>query len=266
MAMTAPQEIRGGAGVVIVLLALAAAACRPPTAVERMLGPRAHTAAPSNDGSCHFDLSGERADTVFFTLGLLSESGGRTIVEDDDQVEKFYCDETDAARLFRRTLGTLAQEQGVNPDIREQTGQQCVIVYHSKPIADRVNSCFRYQMTDGEMARGSDGFYLRMASPSLGDHLFVHGSGSFTEQGLDDRAFFRRRALAYLGGAWARYGHGADFVFHGAVSKANLTAELLTDLGCHDVRVESTVGVVPGAITVHFQPTSEVTQWLRKLW
>jgi hypothetical protein len=34
------------------------------------------------------------------------------MVEDSDRVERFYCNETNTARLFRRYLGKLAQEQG----------------------------------------------------------------------------------------------------------------------------------------------------------
>jgi hypothetical protein len=76
----------------------------------------------------------------------------------------------------------------------------------------------------------------------------------------------RRRALAYLAGAWARFRHGPDFMFANAREKATLVAQLLTDLGCRRVRLESTFGLIPQGNAVHFQPTNEVKQWLEKAW
>jgi hypothetical protein len=99
--------------------------------------------------------------------------------------------------------------------------------------------------------------------------LFVRdsvGVSVITEKGLSDQAFFRRRALAYLAGAWARYGRGNDFVFANAHDKATLVEGLLSDLGCSRISLESTYGTAPQANIVRFQPTDEVTEWLRKTW
>ena len=227
---------------------------------------RAQTPALSSAASCDFDLAGDKADTVFFILGLLDEYNGRNIVEDSDHVERFYCNEANTAHLFRRYLGTLAQEQGLNPAVREETSQQCLVSSYFKPIADRLNSCYRYEMTD-QMAQASDGD-RRTAHPSLlASGLFTRGRISWiTEKGLSEGAFFRRRALAYLAGAWARYGRGNDFVFANAHDKAALVESLLSALGCSRISLESTYGLAPQANIVHFQPTDEVTEWLRKTW
>jgi hypothetical protein len=255
-------------GFIALFVVSATVGCHQPRESEGLLGARARTPAPSGTGSCDFDLAGDKADTVFFTLGLLNEYNGRGIVEDSDRVEGFYCNETNTARLFRRYLGRLAQEQGLNPAVREETVQQCLVSYYSKPIADRLNSCYRYQMTDQRLAQASDGTYRRTADPSLlASRLFARDSISFiTEKGLSDEAFFRRRALAYLAGAWARYGRGNEFVFANAHDKATLVEGLLSDLGCSRISLESTYGLVPQANIVRFQPTDEVTEWLRKTW
>jgi len=234
-----------------------------------MLGARALTPPPSSAGSCNFDLAGDKGDNVFFVLGLLNEYNGRYITEDGDQIEGFYCNEATTARLFRRSIGALAQNQGLDPIIKEATAQECLVSYRSKAIADRLNSCYVYQTSAERLAQGPDGTWRRTASASLGRQLFSkEGSGAVTEKGLSDEIFYRRRALAYISGAWARYGHGhdKDFVFANAHDKAMLVAGLLMALGCLDIRIESTVGSTPQANIVRFQPTDEVMKWLTKEW
>ena len=249
------------------LLIVAVVSCRQPTSREHVLGARALTPPPSSDGSCAFDLTEDKADTVFFVLGMLEESNGRSLIEEGDRVERFYCNEAGKAQLFRRYIGKLAQEQDLDPSVREETSQKCLVSYYSKPIADRLNSCYRYEMTDQVLAQVPDGTYRRTANPSLlGTGLFGRGNGGVvTENGLSDEAF-QRRALAYLAGAWARYGDGNDFVFANAHDKATLISGLLRSLGCRNIRIESTVGTIPQANYVHFEPTGEVMEWLRKEW
>jgi hypothetical protein len=84
--------------------------------------------------------------------------------------------------------------------------------------------------------------------------------------GMSDNVFFRRRALAYVAGVWARFRHDPDFGFSGDSESAEFVATLLNDLGCRNVRVEHTVGLIPGGWFVHFEPTGEVTEWLSKAW
>jgi hypothetical protein len=139
-------------------------------------------------------------------------------------------------------------------------------VYHSKVIADRLNSCYRYQASNGGFVQGADGTYRRTASASLELRLFMRssGHGSVDARGWPDEVFHRRRALAYLSGAWSRNGRRGDFVFANAKDKANLVAQLLVALGCHDVRLESVFGYIPQTNIVHFTPTDEVNAWLRR--
>ena len=162
----------------------ATVACHQSRDNEGLLGAQAHTPAPSSNGSCDFDLTGDKADTVFFVLGLLDEYNGRGIVENGDRIEHFYCNESKMVGLFRRYIGKLAQEQGLDPAVREETVQQCLVFYYSKPVTDRLNSCYRYRMTDQALARGPTGTYKRTASASLSGELFMRGSGVVTERGL----------------------------------------------------------------------------------
>jgi hypothetical protein len=253
-------------------LLLAALQCRqaplsPVSGIDALLGDRARTPPPFSTGSCNLDLTGGKADTVFFVLGFLDEYLGRFFVEDDDRIERFYCNEQDKAALFRRLIVKLAGEQGLDPTLRDETTQQCLISYHSRGIADRLNSCYQYQATNDEAIRAADGTYRRTASASLGNYLFLRdGHGAGRGNGLSDEALHRRRALAYLAGAWTRYGSGDQFLFANSHEKATLIAQLLTGLGCHDVRfVEVTLGA-PHTNWVRFEPTEEVKEWLARAW
>jgi len=254
------------AGLVVSLAACTASACRQPSGREGLLGARSRTPAPASSGSCDFDLTADKSDTVFFVLGFLNEYLGRSFVEDGDRIEGFYCNEPDKALVFQRYISRLAQEQGLDPDVHEETVQRCLISYHSRSIADRLNSCYRFEMTDQELAPGADGAYRRTAKASLSLDLFVQGSHSVTGGRLSAETFLRRRALAYVSGAWARFGRGEEFVFANAQEKATLIATLLTNLGCRGVRVESTVGLIPQGNVVQFEPTREVAEWIRKSW
>ncbi len=249
------------------LCAGTAVACRQSRGVEALLGARARTPAPFSTGSCDFDLTGAKADTVFFVLGALDEYLGRRIVEDDDRVEGFYCDEASTAALFRRYIVRLAEEQGLDPVVRDEVVQECLISYRSKPIVDHLNSCYQYQASSASLEQAPDGSYRRTASASLSMQLFLRsGQNASTGRGLSDEVFHRRRALAYVAGAWVRYGRGSDFIFANAQGKTRLIAQLLSYLGCRDVRLESDFGRIPQTNVVHFQPTDEVSEWLQRVW
>jgi hypothetical protein len=244
-----------------------AVGCRQPGNVDRPLASVERTPAPASSGSCDFDLAGSQSDAVFYVLGVLSEYLGRRFVEGDDRVEVFYCDEKPLAALFQHQLTKLGADQGFDPEIRKELGPDCLITYRSRPISARLNSCYRYQLSTDVLSQGADGRYKRTAEASLSMQLFLrNGHGATTSKGWPDEVFHRRRALAYIAGAWARYRRGADFVFANAQDKSKLVAQLLTNLGAHDVRLESTFGLIPQANIVHFQPTDEISEWLQKVW
>jgi hypothetical protein len=71
--------------------------------------------------------------------------------------------------------------------------------------------------------------------------------------------------LAYITGAWLRYGRGSDLVFANAHDKAVLIAQLLTMPGCRNVRLESTFGQIPQTNTVRFDPSEELSSRLENV-
>jgi hypothetical protein len=228
---------------------------RQPHGADALLGERAGTPAPSSDGACRFDLTPQKARTVFYVLGYLYEYVGRTIIEDGELIEELYCDEQGQVGAFRAILTRLAAEQGIDPAIREETRQECLVSFHSREVADRLNSCYRYQLSGESLGQGPDGSYRRLGQGTLALTLFVrHGAGD--QRGAVDRD----RALPYLAGAWARHGRGGAFVFANSHEKATRIAQLLTMLGCRDVKLESNFGFIPQTNTLRFTPTGEVTE------
>jgi hypothetical protein len=105
-------------------------------------------------------------------LGLLEEYDGRPITEDSNRIERFYCSEGAVARLFRRSIGTLATQQGLDPLITEETTQECLVSYYSREVTGRLNSCYVYQTSAERLVRESDGRVRRTAKGSLSPLLF----------------------------------------------------------------------------------------------
>ena len=197
-----------------------------------------------------FDLRGAKAERVFFVLGMLFEYGGAPVIQGNGTVQTLFCNERDVVPLFTRVLTSLAKEQGLPADLRTEARQSCLTAVSSPSIAARLS-----------------GFYPRRSGP-LDMALFAAPDarldlkpGAIAPQDLD-----RRRALAYVAGAWARYRHDRTILLAAGKSKADLIAALLTALGCTNVRVATTVDAAPGGSTVSFEPTAEVSTWLNRSW
>lgn len=186
---------------------------------------------------------------------ILNEYLGRNVMEDDDLVEEVFANEAPALPAFRRQLARLSTEQGLEPATESPLdgGQGGQIVFRSRSIADRINSCFRYQMTNGSATQAPDGSYRRYgkAQAPLSYVFFVN---------------HRRRALAYIAGAWIRYGQEGTFQFANSLDKATLIAHLLTDVGCLPVSLETIFGYIPSTNILRFTPTTELRESLAKPW
>lgn len=206
-------------------------------------------AVPADGVGCPFDLTGPKADRVFFVLGMLFESPAPRGLGSASQVDMFYCSEKDRVPLFTRVVAGLAKEQGWPADLREETKQGCLTFVHSPSVAPRLNACY---------TRGVSSVPLTLfARP---------GVAVGANQALAAKDVDRRRALAYVAGVWARHRHDRAIVLTAGTAKADVVATLLKALGCANVRVERTVGFIPGSNTVHFEPTAEVSEWLGKTW
>jgi hypothetical protein len=198
------------------------------------------------------DLSGDKATTVYFLLGSLDEYRGRQIVEGSAQVERFFCNEQDEAELFLEYLRKLVEEQQLRTRIEVQTRQECLVSYSSREVARFLNSFYRYELTEGMQAIGDDGTYKRTAMVFTTMDVFPQSC--------------RECKLAYLSGAYARYGAGDSFRFANSQRKAVLIADLLRDLGCTSVDIESSEGAIPQTNRVLFDPSPAVEEWFSRDW
>jgi hypothetical protein len=252
----------------VFVVTLLLAGCRPHTAGEEIISRIKPTPPPSSSGDCHFDLSGSKEVNVFRTLGMLDEYLGRRIAEDSDVVEQFYKNDSElqAAEAFRRVALQLAREQQMEPPAREDDADH--IYFRSRSLAERLNSCYAYTMTNGSLFEGPVRVMLRATEGTLPIELFKRSGVTMMDPGggISDNVLHRRRALAYVSGAWRRYQRGADLVFANSQKKAALISQLLDDLGARHVTVESTVGLIPQANMVHFTPTPLITEWLGQTW
>jgi hypothetical protein len=221
---------------VLIAVALAGLAAVAPAAAQGPYTPRP------------FDLTGPKADRVFFVLGMLMEHPGGRAVRGADQVELFYCSEQDQVPLFVRVVTALANEQGLPAAVGQEMRQGCLTTVVSAAVAG-----------------GLAAFYPRPGA-SLELTAFARPGARVAGHELAAADLERRRALAYVAGSWARHRRDRSLLLPAGSRKADRLAMLLKALGCANVRVESRLDAVPGSNTVHFEPTPEVAEWLQRRW
>src|SRR5262245_29648668 len=181
---------------------------------------------PASVRSCQIDLSGDKSDDVFFAFGMLNEFGGGGVPR-GDLVEAFYCNESEAARVFGRVVAAVATEQSLQADLREERKQECLIFFYSKSVANLLNSCYRAYPWQATSRGARDAQQAFASSSKIGMFLRDRGGESIVSQrGLSDEVFFRRRALAYIVGAWTRFGRANEIRFPNGREKADLVATL----------------------------------------
>ena len=248
--------VRLAPAVMAVLLLTGCHDAAPPPDIRAAL--TADPPAPGT-GACEFDLSESKVEAVFYVLGMLDDYNGRGIVDDGDHVERFYCEELAVAEEFRAALVRVEQDQQLAPALQGRE-QECLTSFRSKETAGRLNSCYQYDFTNQMTVPAPEGTGRRRVTSGRFNFGLLYDqtatSGSRYER-VD-----RRRALAYLAGAWRRYGREGRFGFANAPHKAEGIAQVLVALGCTDVSVEYTVGAIPGHWRVTFTPTEEVARRL----
>jgi len=203
----------------------------------------------------HLDLKDGRGVTVFFILGFLDEYTGRHVVEGDDLVEGFYCNETEKVTVFLRQLERLAQEQGLKADIRQETIQGCLTRVRSAVLSEALNAMYRKReeppIAQSWMA-DADGRHHRLGTLWIDDQVF--------------RGVERDLKFAYVAGAYDRYGVADSMRFANSQHKVALLEALLSELGASNIRTEATQGFMPQTNTIYFQPSAELRTWLGRAW
>jgi hypothetical protein len=196
------------------------------------------------------DLRGEKGKTVFFVLGSLEEYLGRNIREGDDLIERFYCDENAKADVFAALLRQVASEQGLRAEVRVESFQECLREVRSRPLADALNRLYRFQFTSHLRQPDRKGNYHRTARAYVSAEML---SG----RGQDAK-------LAYLVGAYWRFGADGVFRFPNARHKAEVVAGLLREFGASGVSLSSKEGMIPRVWTLSFTPSRALAEALGK--
>lgn len=140
-----------------------------------------------HDSAAVLNLQGSKAVTAFFLLGFLRKfPDGRLIVEGDDTIERFSCNEHRPIALFAKYLKILASEQGVPEAVMEHEADGCSVTFRSQPLSRFVNSLYRKHLGE-DIVRLSFGRPRRITRSSIDDRVF--------------RAADSEAVLAYLAGA-----------------------------------------------------------------
>lgn len=184
----------------------------------------------SNSNAQDYDLAGSKGTNLFFVLGFLDEYSGRHIDTNSDQIEHFYWGEYIQAYVILAYLNKIKHDQGLSTDISVERRQELLISLHSDEMTKLINSFY-------ESSRNSFFPYAQF-------------------QGRD-----RSLKLAYLAGAYFRYGRNSSFSFANSYKKAELVVRLLSDVGCKLPEIKSSEGTIPVNNIVYFEPTNELTEW-----
>ncbi len=122
------------------------------------------------------------------------------------------------------------------------------------------------------LANSLNALYRKRQSPSINESWTEDATGRrrrLETVWVDDQMFLgmeRDLKFAYVAGAYARYGVGDSMRFSNSQHKVALLLALLKELGCSNIRTESTQGFIPQGNTIYFQPSAELRKWLDRAW
>ena len=193
------------------------------------------------------DWSDDHTETIFFLLGMLDEYLGRRVTEGDDRVESFYPGEMVPAFVFHADLNRLAEEQKLDAGVEIEWGDQGHVTFRSEVLPEVIDSF--YDFTFGAYTT-LNGMKVRSGWAKLTHDVFEgHGQDA---------------KLAYLAGAYFRYGSNGRYRFSNSSEKARLIARLLEEIGCENVETTSRAGL-PASNGVLFEPTQALSDAMSRL-
>ena len=185
---------------------------------------------------------------TYFLLGMLEEYISRTIYKDSDCIEGFYWGEKLHAYVIVAYLSRLMKEMDISNDIEIRRRQDLLVILHSKSMSEYLNSFFDDHPEDWK------GFYRTNK-----DYRAVYLPYSIFDN------VNRSAKLAYLAGAYYRFGRDNRISLANGKKKADLISRLLENVECPTPkRTHSAIGAAPVVHYVDFQPTNELKQWFQK--
>lgn len=195
-----------------------------------------------------FDVSGTRGTAVFWVLGALNEYlGRRTFAGGGEDVETFFCNEGEFVPRFRNMLRRVVREQQLADDLGESVVQDCLVSFRSRSLAARIDQLYRDRRPTG-----------MFANPGRRE-LFA---GYVSRDVLASER--REHVVAYLAGAYQRFGQGDSIAFPNAEHKARLIAEWFVQVGATNVRHETMRGTIPNGNVVSFRASPALKRALTR--
>lgn len=185
---------------------------------------------------------------TYFLLGMLQEYGARSITEDSDLVEGFYWGEQLQAYIMVVYLNKIMNEIYSFSDVETRRKQNLLVHVHSESMTKYINSYYDYEYQYGAKAH-VDGEWKKTGAGNFPYSAFEKGDRSLK--------------LAYLAGAYYRFGADNSIRLTNGFKKGDLLARLLKETGCSVSEID-TVIAVPSSVTISFQPTAEMEAWFDK--
>lgn len=206
----------------------------------------------------------ENKSTIYTVLGLLNEYRHRKIARRKNEIECFYEGEKTAADLFEVCLRRLAFEYDLQTEIRREQKDTGHIYFYSEELNDLI--CWFYvkngltDLVSGEPTEyvNEEG-YLQYAHGKIGANIFP-ATGHPWRLTAEERA----PRLAFLAGAYIRYGKENQFRFGNSFHKARLLEDLLVLLGSPWVRFTRNMRGVPYLHEIEFEMTEEIQNFLEQ--
>lgn len=186
---------------------------------------------------------------LYYILGMLNEYMGRiNYIKNYDIVEFFYSHESAIAKRFYTLCNKLKKEKNINtffyrwPIFRKKNGW---IIYHSNKLKNFINLNYN--------------FYIGMGSSKKNGKTYcgILKEDIFNKCSNEDK-------IAYLAGAYFRYGKNSSFDFANSYNKVKNIEKLLKDIGAKNIKVIINNGagikvmIVPTDYKIYFELNEEM--------
>ena len=199
--------------------------------------------------------------TIYTVIGLLDEYAPRKIARDKAEIEWFYPGEEAIADLFESHLRSLVSEYNLQTEIKRELANSRHIYFLSEEINDLICAFYIEKgLTDSD-SKGVPKYideqgYCHYAHGMINKSAFPPRTSARPLTGAAQET-----RLAFLTGAYARYGNANRFRLANAGHKARVIEELLIDLDCPWLQLTKNFRGVPYVNEVEFEMTEEMKHY-----
>ena len=185
-------------------------------------------------------------EVAYTVLGFLDEYLAHQFEEGSNLIQMFRASEAEKADRFAEHLERLATQAGLPAQIDRRTDSWGKITFCSPTLAPLINSVY--------VSRGMVPITIT-PEPGEADPVLHGGMISYAVFPPDDR----NARIAFIRGAYQRYGLRNTFTFINADHKVKLIERLLQELGSPRVNVTRSE-TIPATNEIEFEPTTEMLE------